>query len=607
MSDIIHLLPEHIANQIAAGEVIQRPASVVKELLENSIDAGGKNIEVHIKDAGKTLIQVLDDGTGMSPKDSMLSIKRHATSKIKSVDDLFSLQTKGFRGEALASISAIAHLVLKTKREIDDLGVKMTIEGGEVVSNEEYIGIKGTCIDVKNLFFNVPARRNFLKSDSVEFKHIQEEFERVALTHPDLHFVLSHNSKNIYDLQPSNLRKRVVGILGASSNDKLVPIEESTDIISINGFVLKPESARKTRGEQYFFVNNRFFKDSYFHHSVNKAFEGLLSPKHIPGYFLYFTIDPSKIDVNVHPTKTEIKFEEGRSIYSILLSSIRQSLGKYNIAPLLDFDQETAFEIPHDLKNQPVVEPHIKVDPEYNPFKTSSSRGSSSKDFTPAMKSQGFGTAMPTQDDWDAFYSNNPEQPQDQQLDLDVFDDEGFKNSFILNNRYMIFPCNEGIMMLDLKRAKQRVVYDDLMKMFISSPINSQEVLFPYEKKLSSNEITAWTENRSLIERLGFRFEINNETLVINSTPDYIFDEIIYDCIDFMTEQLAYKDIDKGEIAHFLVMSISKSSSVFINEISKKQAEVIFLNWKESEERNYAPSGKKIINILQTEEISKLI
>ena len=607
MSDIIHLLPEHIANQIAAGEVIQRPASVVKELLENSIDAGGKNIEVHIKDAGKTLIQVIDDGTGMSPKDSLLSIKRHATSKIKSVDDLFSLQTKGFRGEALASISAIAHLVLKTKREIDDLGVKMTIEGGEVISNEDYIGIKGTCIDVKNLFFNVPARRNFLKSDSVEFKHIQEEFERVALTHPDLHFVLSHNSKNIYDLQPSNLRKRVVGILGVSSNDKLVPIEESTDIISINGFVLKPESARKTRGEQYFFVNNRFFKDSYFHHSVNKAFEGLLSPKHVPGYFLYFTIDPSKIDVNVHPTKTEIKFEEGRSIYSILLSSIRQSLGKYNIAPLLDFDQETAFEIPHDLKNKPVVEPHIKVDPEYNPFKTSTSRGSSSKDFTPAMKSQGFGTTMPSQEDWDAFYSNNPEQSNEQQLDLDVFDDEGFKSSFILNNRYMIFACNEGIMMLDLKRAKQRIVYDDLMKKFISNPINSQEALFPYEKKLSSNEISAWTENRSLIERLGFRFDINNEMLVVYSTPDYIYDEIIYDCIDFMTDQLAYKDIDKGEIAHFLVMSISKSSSIFMNEISKKQAEVIFLNWKESEERNYAPSGKKIINILQTEEISKLI
>jgi len=608
MEAIIELLPEHIANQIAAGEVVQRPASVIKELIENSIDSGADKIQVYIKDAGKTLIHVVDNGSGMSEIDAQMCFKRHATSKIKTVDDIYSLNTKGFRGEALASIAAISHVVLKTKRKESATGIKLVLESGKKTLQEEFVGSDGTSVEVKNLFFNVPARRNFLKSDTVEFKHIQEEFERVVLTHPDLNFSFFHNGKEVYNLFPSNLRKRILGILGNSKNEKLVPIDESTDIVTIKGYVIKPEFSKKTRGEQYFFVNNRFFKDSYFHHAVNKAFDGLLSPKHIPGYFLYFEIDPAKIDVNVHPNKTEIRFEEGRSIYSILLSSIRQSLGKYNISPSLDFEQETAFEVPHELRRTTPVEPKIVVDPNYNPFhSSSSSKGNSSGAISTAMKAQGFGVSMPSQTDWDSFYNKEKLENEDSKIDLGEIDDTSIKSAFILSNRYFIFPCDKGIFMLDLKRAKQRIFYDELMQKYISAPINSQEILFPYEKELSKNEKESWIENKKLIERLGFRFTIDELLLQIQATPDYITDEIIYDCVDYLTEQMAYQNIDKGELVHFLILSVVKSACTNMGVINQEQAEYLYSNWINCDENAFSPSGKRIVNILQTDEISKLI
>ncbi|MDB3907829.1 DNA mismatch repair endonuclease MutL, partial [Crocinitomicaceae bacterium] len=372
MSDLIKLLPDNIANQIAAGEVIQRPASVVKELLENSIDAGATCIEVNIKDSGKTLIQVVDNGKGMSSADALLCFERHATSKVRTAEDLFSLATKGFRGEALASIAAIAHVQMNTRLEDGELGRTIEIEGSVIKSNEDAAVPYGTSFEIKNLFFNVPARRNFLKSDKVEFGRISDEFMRVVLAHPDIEFSLHHNGNELYNLPATTLRKRIVDLLGKKSNDRLVPIEESTEIVSLKGFVLKPEFARKTRGEQFLFVNDRFFKSSYFNHAISKAFEGLIAEKGFPGYFLYMDVDPSKIDVNVHPTKTEIKFEEEKFIYSILLSSVRLALGKYNIAPTLDFEQETSFEIPHAMRSQPAVEPQIQVNTEYNPFVTPS-------------------------------------------------------------------------------------------------------------------------------------------------------------------------------------------------------------------------------------------
>ncbi len=405
MGDFIQLLPDNIANQIAAGEVIQRPASVVKELVENAIDAGADKISVNIKDAGKTLIQVVDNGGGMSASDAELCFERHATSKVRKAEDLFALTTKGFRGEALASIAAIAHVSLKTKRVENETGTKIEIEGSKINLKEDVVCPQGTSFEVKNLFYNVPARRNFLKKDSTEFNRIQDEFERVALAHPSIHFTLNHNDSEIYNLPPAVLRKRIVNVLGNNTNDRLVPIDESTDIVTLKGFVLKPEHARKTRGDQFFFVNDRYFKSSYFNHAVTKAFDGLLKTGTYPGYFLYLDVNPEKIDVNVHPTKTEIKFEEERFIYSILLSSIRLALGKYNIAPTLEFNQESSFDLPHSMKKQTPIEPTIKVDKAYNPFNTSArssstNKGNPNENFSKAINQHGFGNIESTQEDW---------------------------------------------------------------------------------------------------------------------------------------------------------------------------------------------------------------
>ena len=378
MSNIISLLPEHVANQIAAGEVVQRPASVVKELLENAIDAGATQIKLIVKDAGKTLVQVMDNGSGMSPFDARMCFERHATSKVSKAEDLFALTTKGFRGEALASIAAISHVTLKTKQAQEELGNILQIEGSKITQQEPIVCPNGSSFEVKNLFYNVPARRNFLKNENIEFRHILDDFERIALAHPEVFFTLRHNDSEIYNLPSAILKKRIVDILGKSSNEKLVPIEESTDIVELKGFVGKPEFAKKKRGEQFLFVNDRFFKDSFFNHAITQAFEGLLQPKTFPSYFLYLTVNPEKIDVNVHPTKTEIKFEEDRLIYAIILSSVRQALGKYNIAPTLDFSRETSFDIPHSMINQIPVEPKIRVNENYNPFQTTTATPRSS-------------------------------------------------------------------------------------------------------------------------------------------------------------------------------------------------------------------------------------
>ena len=487
MSGIIKILPDHIANQIAAGEVIQRPASVVKELIENAVDAGSTKIQVIIKDAGKTLIQVIDNGNGMNQADAVLCFERHATSKISSADDLFSLSTKGFRGEALASIASIAHVVLKTKTESTDVGSEICVEGSKIISQTECVTSKGTSFEIKNLFFNVPARRNFLKSDAMEFRHIEEEFERVALAHPEISFYLHHNNLEISALSPANHRKRISDVLGKSSNDKLVPIEEDTDIVSIRGFVLKPEFARKTRGEQFFFVNNRFFKDNYFNHAVNKAFDGLIQPKYFPGYFLFFTVNPNKLDVNIHPTKTEIKFEEDKFIYSILLSSIRQALGKYNVMPTLDFEQETAFEVPMSVRNQPPVEPTIRVNPDFNPFQSFPNNTKSSSGLSPALKAQGFGQSIPDGKAWQNFYQIE-EEAVEQGHELIQEQEIEVTKEYLTKDRYIFTPTKSGLMLIDRKRAQERITYDMLMAQFINSPIYSQQLLFPYDLELSKNE-----------------------------------------------------------------------------------------------------------------------
>ena len=368
MSSIIQLLPDHVANQIAAGEVVQRPASVVKELLENAVDAKATDIKLIIKDAGKSLVQVIDNGLGMNVTDARLCFERHATSKIRLAEDLFALHTKGFRGEALASIAAIAHVELKTKQDQEELGTHIIIEGSKFMSQDVAVLPKGTSFAVKNLFFNIPARRNFLKSETIEYRHILDEFQRVALAHPNIHFTFYHNGSENYNLPQSNFRQRVVNIFAGKTNEKLVPINEDTDILKVSGFVSKPEFGKKSRGEQFFFVNDRYIKSGYLHHAVMSAYDGLLPNGVQPSYFIYLEVPPNTIDINIHPTKTEIKFDDESALYSILRATIKHSLGQFNVAPILDFNRDSNLDTPYEFKNQTANYPTISVDSNYNPF-----------------------------------------------------------------------------------------------------------------------------------------------------------------------------------------------------------------------------------------------
>lgn len=613
MDNLIQLLPDHIANQIAAGEVIQRPASVIKELMENAIDAGATKVEVNIKEAGKSLIQVVDNGGGMSPNDAVRCFERHATSKVRNADDLFALSTKGFRGEALASIAAIAHVEMRTKQADNELGTTVLIEGSTIVSNEASVCPNGTSFEIKNLFYNVPARRNFLKSNTIEFKHIQEEFERIALVHSDVHFTLYHNDSEIYNLDPAVLRKRIVDVLGRNTNDRLVPIEEKTDIVALKGFVLKPEFSRKTRGEQYLFVNDRFFKSHYFHHALSKAFEGLIKEKTFPGYFLYLTVDPSKIDVNVHPTKTEIKFEEEKFIYAILLSSVRQALGKYNIAPTLDFDRETSFDIPLEMRSQPVVEPTIQVNTDYNPFNVSSTSSSAyttsnkgTNNFTQAVNKHGFGQDRASSADWENFYAIEETKMSEEDQTKLIEDPETTAGEFIVKGNYILSPSKSGLMVIHARRAIEQIVYSDLIKKFISSPIESQQLLFPIELELSKNEEVAWNDNATMLLQLGFHGTAKDGTLTLSATPSVLQEETINKALERIVTTLAHRAIEKGEIAHELVHTIARSAAqkklnLTNNALIKELVEQLF----QCENHTFTPGNKKIIDTLSIDIIDQ--
>ncbi|MCK4700057.1 MAG: DNA mismatch repair endonuclease MutL, partial [Bacteroidales bacterium] len=368
MSDLIHLLPDSVANQIAAGEVIQRPASSVKELVENAIDCGSTVIKIIIKDAGRTLVQVIDNGCGMSETDARMAFERHATSKISKADDLFAIKTMGFRGEALASMGAVAQVELKTRRQEDELGTRLCINGSKVETQEPVSCPAGSNFAIKNLFYNIPARRKFLKSNQTELKHIIVELQRVALSHPDIQFIMHHNGSEIYHLVPGNLRQRIVGVFSRSIEQNLIPLNTETSVVKISGFIGKPENAKKTFGEQFFFINKRYMRHPYFHRAVMDAYEGILPPETFPSYFIYMSADPHTIDINIHPTKTEIKFEDERSCWQILHASIKEALGKFNIIPSLDFDTRGSIDIPLRKKDGSFFPPPIKTDPSFNPF-----------------------------------------------------------------------------------------------------------------------------------------------------------------------------------------------------------------------------------------------
>ncbi len=604
---IINLLPDHIANQIAAGEVIQRPASVVKELLENAVDAGATQIQLVVKDAGKTLIQVLDNGKGMDAQDAENCFLRHATSKLQTAADLFALQTKGFRGEALASIASIAHVCLKTKQEHQDTGIQIEIEGNQIKHKQEVLCNQGASFEVKNLFYNVPARRNFLKSDAIELGHIQTEFERVALAHPELQMSFLHNGQDILQLPAGNSRMRIAAIFGKGSNEKLVPIEEQTDIVRVSGYVGKPELAKKSRGEQYLFVNQRFFKDPYFHHAITKAYDGMISEKHHASYCIFLEVDPHKIDVNIHPTKTEIKFEEDRFIYSILLSSVRQALGKHNIFPTLDFETESAFEVPSEVRKTEPVAPQIVVNPTYNPFQStsaqaSSSSGASAKNYSTALRQEGFGSTPPSPKDWQQFYQIEEQAPVQNQA---IFEEEPQAKQFLLHDKYLVSPTKSGFLFIDIRRAKNRILFDELIQHFVAQPLASQQLLFPIERSLAKEAKLTWQSQQSLWSQLGFSFEISEDQLLISAVPALLSAVDLESCLDELTAAATYTDIESSDIAHFIVGKLafigSKNYSIQHSEEVEHFIDTLF----QSPQHTTTPNGKPIMFTLGFDEIAK--
>src|ERR1700744_2431231 len=527
MPAIIQLLPDAVANQIAAGEVVQRPASAVKELVENALDAGADRIQLILKDGGKALIQVIDNGCGMSGTDARMSFERHATSKIRKADDLFAIRTMGFRGEAMASIAAIAQVALKTRRHEDELGTCIQIEGSEVLSQQACSANTGTSISVKNLFYNTPARRNFLKSNPVEMRHIIDEFQRVALANPNVFFTLHHDGQEVYHLQAEVLKQRIVHLFGSNYNQRLVPVEEDTSIIKLRGFVGKPEFARKTRGEQFFFVNNRFIRDGYLNHAVLTAFEELLPDESYPLYVLFIEIDPSKIDINVHPTKTEIKYQDEKSIYAIIRSAVKRSLGRYNITPSLDFDQENSIE--HLITSKPleqIVQPKISFNPDFNLFATEVKR---SEREIPFLRDTEVHQRTSIPQNWDTLYEIGKKETSAQQemhtgKTFPVEEQEVSKSSerqlFQIHNRYILSQIKSGFMLINQQAAHERVLYERFLHQLESQSGLSQQSLFPQSVTLNSADFELLKELLPDIRALGFDIrEFGKNTVVVEGIP----------------------------------------------------------------------------------------
>lgn len=610
MPDIIELLPDSVANQIAAGEVIQRPASAVKELMENAVDAGSANIHLLIKDGGRTLVQVVDDGSGMSETDARLSFERHATSKIKSANDLFLIQTKGFRGEALASIAAIAHVQLLTRQADKELGTSIEMEGSKVIRQEPTQCPVGTSISVKNLFFNVPARRNFLKSNPVETRHILDEFHRVALAHPEIAFVLTNNDSEVYRLGAGNLRKRIMELYSKNYEHRLVPVKEETEIISIEGFVCKPEFARKTRGEQFFMVNNRFIKSPYLHHAVVNAFRGLISDGVHPSYFLNLTVDPATIDINIHPTKTEIKFEDDKSIYAILQSAIKQSLGKFNVAPSIDFEQDANF-IPHLTSRTQINTPAITVNHDFNPF-NSEGKGSSFAPPRPKAK----------QGDWEEFYSINmrsnssveTEIEEQEPMDVmperwdDAIEAKGPKPTYQLNARYIVTHNVAGFIIIDQHRAHQRVLYEHFLRSMDTSSGHCQQLLFPQTVQLSASDIELLREMEEDLHATGFDITaFNQNSVVIGGLPALSKSEDATGLLENLLDQFkhASSTLKLGQ-RESLAKSMAKNLAIKRGEnLAKEEQQSLIDKLFACEFPYHGPSGKPTIITFTADELDK--
>ena len=605
----ITILPDHVANQIAAGEVVQRPASVVKELLENSIDAGATKITLALVGSGKTSISVTDDGTGMDAEDAKNCFLRHATSKIKSADDLFQLTTRGFRGEAMASIGAVAHVLLRTNQNEEGLGLELKLEDSAVQSVVPYPWNKGTQVVVKNLFYNIPARRKFLKNERIELRHCIDEFHRVALVHSHIEWIMKSDENLLFHLKSAPLRQRITGIFGRKFDERLVPIQESTEVVQLEGFIIKPEFAKKKRGEQFFFVNGRYIKSPYLHNALREAFEDVLTGEHHPGYFLYLSVDPAEIDVNIHPTKTEIKFEDERAIYAVLRSAARHAIGQFNVAPTIDFDAEQSFSVPPLPEGQLPKAPQIKVNPNFNPFETTQSqppRFRSDDEKYQRIQQEKYLNTMPSleyssEDEIKDFWNESPESP--------VMNEQ--TNHVLVWGKHMITLLGRKALIIDVFAARYRIFYDQFLEKLRNATLPSQQLLFPEKIQVGLSDQALLQEYQGWFTTAGFdlRAEKNAGEFTLAGAPMLLAPEEAVPALEELLEQL--KSLDSESIESALLKSFAKT-------LSKKAANSEFTKTKEalqalkeqllsSSNPQYSPSGKKVIRELAPEDLESLL
>ena len=605
MPDIIRLLPDNVANQIAAGEVIQRPASAVKELLENAIDAKATQIKLYLKDAGRTLVQVVDNGIGMSPTDARLAFERHATSKIRSADDLFTLHTKGFRGEALASIASIAQVELITCQEGQEVGTSLRIEGNKIIEQVPMVASRGTSIAMKHLFFNVPARRNFLKSDAVEMRHILDEFHRVVLAHPDLQFSLFHNDVEQFVLPATTLRKRIVQLFGQRLNEQLIPVEEQTELLKIHGFISK-NSYRKNKTLQFFMVNQRFIKNRYLHHAVVSAFEGLIKEGEQPEYFLHLEIDPKHIDINIHPTKTEIKFDNDQAIYALLRSAIKHSLGQFHVLPSIDFSLDEQNEVPYSYKDKEVQTPVYHVDRNFNPFKMDTPTPEIPKQApTPYPKA-------PSAPQWEQLYTGIPSKankPMEEDAIADPFEafqqESRVQTSLYFQRKYLITFFKDKVLFVHVARAHQRILYERFRKTMLQGRSLSQSLLFPLEFEYTPSEILALQPMLPELQSAGFMIEIEGNMVRFTGLPPMIKESqvqaFLYDLLERTTEDIPQDIITQEEM---LAKSLAKSLAIKAGQtLSAEEQEQLVYDLFTCQEPHLSPFGKKIYTELTVGEL----
>ena len=612
MADIIKLLPDHVANQIAAGEVVQRPASVVKELLENAIDAGATTIKLIVKDGGKTLIQVVDNGVGMSETDARLCFERHATSKISTAKDLFNLRTKGFRGEALASIAAIAHVDMQSRTADDDTGTHIKIEGSKVVFQELVATPKGTSLAVKNLFFNIPARRNFLKSNQVELKHITDEFQRVALVHPKVAFQFYNNGSELFNLPEENTRQRIVHVFGSKMNERLVPVDETTDVVKVSGFICKPEFAKKSRGAQFFFANGRYIRSPYLHHAVVAAFEGLVRQGTHPGYFLFLEVDPATIDINIHPTKTEVKFDDEHTLYAILRSAVKHSLGQFNVVPALDFERDRNLDTPYAYKEKQAVLPKVTVDTTFNPF-----------DGLGQRKSVGHKTYQKESVlGWESLYEDALENKGDDsfssvQLESGLESPELFEQTampfaptqrtFQLQHKYVVTTLKSGLLVVDQHRAHKRVLYERFMESGALREGVSQQLLFPLVLGFTKDEMGLLKGLDRELSTLGFVLSYKEEALTVTGIPNIMTESTI----EGVLKELVLKfDAEAESIemsnAHLLAKTLSTSLAIKNGQALEPESQMALVNdLFGCKEPKLDPSDKIIYTTIAVNDIAK--